>query len=219
MSDDFRSVRENVADLSVRLGKLDGKLTDIFERRANVERSRLAASARPNATMAAAPAGPPAERMASAETLYQNAFRDYSSGKDDLAMDEFTQYLKFFADTENGPSAQYYVGSIYDRAKQYEDGVQAFDAVLERFPENPKTPDALYMKGVELMKGGHRTDAATEFRAFLKRYPDNDLAAKAQSHLREMGLSTARPRRQEAQLILWGRDKSKCLRVPLCERA
>jgi len=121
--------------------------------------------------------------------------RDYSSGKDELAMDEFNQYLKYFAQTENGPSAQFYIGQIYDRAKQYEDAAEAFDAVLERFAENPKTADALYMKGAALMKAGRRTEAATEFRNFLKRYPNNDLAAKAQANLRTLGLSAPAPAR------------------------
>ena len=187
ISEDFRSVRENVSGLSSRLGALDAKLADI----SSAVRT-LAAPPPPPTPVAPAEPGPPAG--VSAESLYQNAFRDYSSGKDSLAMDEFTQYLKYFSKTENGPAAQYYIGAIYDRAKQYDDAVEAFDAVLERFPENPKTPDALYMKGVDLMKGGRRTDAATEFKEFLKRYPNHDLTAKVQGHLRTMGLaSPARP--------------------------
>jgi TolA-binding protein len=133
------------------------------------------------------PAPPPG---VSAESLYQNAFRDYSTGKDDLAMSEFTDYLKYFPQTENAPAAQYYVGLLYDRAKQYDDAVDAFDAVLERYPDNPKTPDAMYYKGVDLMKGSHRTDAAAEFKEFLARFPTHNLARNAQAHLRELGLST-----------------------------
>jgi len=186
MTEDFRSLRENVADLSARLGKLDSKLTDISS-------AIRTLSAPPPAPQAPATSGTPTAQGpppgVSAESLYQNAFRDYSSGKDELAMDEFNQYLKYFAGTENGPLAEYYIGAIYDRAKLYDDAAQAFDAVLERFSENPKSADAFYMKGVDLMKAGHRTDASAVFKDFLKRYPYSDLAAKAQGHLRELGLS------------------------------
>jgi tetratricopeptide (TPR) repeat protein len=104
---------------------------------------------------------------------------------------EFDDYLKYFSQTENAPSAQFYIGMMYDRAKQYEDAVQAFDAVLEKYPDNPKTPEAIYHKGEDLMNGGHRTDAAPEFKDFIARFPEHNLAAKAQGHLRELGLSVA----------------------------
>jgi tol-pal system protein YbgF len=186
VSEDTRLTRENVADLAARLAALDTKLADI----SSTVRILSAPPASPppppagSATGAAAIA-PPAG--VSAETLYQNAFRDYSSGKDELAMMEFTDFLKYFPMSENAPSAQYYIGQIYDRAKQYEDGAQAFDAVLERYPENPKTPDALYWKGIELMKSGKKAEAITEFKDFLARYPSHSLSANARAHLRTLG--------------------------------
>jgi len=188
-ADELRSLRENVAELSSRFGNLDNKLADI----SSAVRTLSTPPAVPpppalDTGAAAVPVPPPG---VSAESLYQNAFRDYSTGKDELAMSEFIDYLKYFPQTENAPAAQFYVGIIYDRAKQYDEAVQAFDAVLERFPDNPKTPDSMYYKGVDLMKGGHRTDAAVEFKDFLARFPTHNLAAKAQGHLREMGLSAA----------------------------
>ncbi len=181
-SDDLRAIRENVTALNNRLGGLDNKLADI----SSAVRASAAAAAPPpppNATPGA-PAPPPG---LSAESLFQGAFRDYSSGKDDLAMMEFSDYLKYFPQqTENAASAQYYIGQLYDRAKQYDDAIQAFDAVLERFPENPKTPDSLYMKGVDLQKAGRKSDAVTEFKDFLSRYPTHSLASNAQQHLREL---------------------------------
>jgi TolA-binding protein len=193
-AEELRSLRENMANLSSRFGNLDNKLADI----SSAIRTLGTPSVAPpppgggpgNGSAASAPPAAPAG--VSAEALWQNAFRDYSSGKDELAMMEFNDYLKYFPQTENAASAQYYVGQIYDRAKQYDDAVQAFDAVLERYPDNPKTPDAAYYKGVDLMKGGHRTDAAAEFKEFLARYPTHSLAHNAQLHLKELGL-TATP--------------------------
>jgi len=188
MSDDLRSVRENVAMLSTRLANLDNKLADISSAVRTLSTPPApppppSGGGLPGAAVQSPPPG------TSAESLWQNAFRDYSSGKDELAMNEFNDFIKYFPTSENAPAAQYYVGMLYDRAKQYEDGAQAFDAVLERYSANPKTPDALYMKGVELMKAGKRTDAGTEFKEFLSRYPSHTLARNAQQHLREMGLS------------------------------
>ena len=185
-TDELRSLRENVAELSSRFGTLDNKLADISSAVRTL--STPPAVPPPANGAAAVPTPPPG---VSAESLYQNAFRDYSTGKYELAMSECIDYLKYFPQTEYAPAAQFYIGIIYDQAKQYDDAVQAFEAVLERYPDNPKTPDALYYKGVDLMKGGHRTDAAAEFKEFQSRFPTHNLAAKAKEHLRELGLSAA----------------------------
>ncbi len=182
-SEDLRAIRENVTALNNRLGSLDNKLADI----SSAIRASAASAAPPPPPGNTAPGAPAPPPGVSAEGLFQNAFRDYSSGMDELAMMEFTDYLKYFPQqTENAAAAQYYIGQLYDRAKQYEDAIQAFDAVLERYPENPKTPDSLYMKGVDLQKAGRKTDAVTEFKDFLTRYPTHSLASNAQQHLREL---------------------------------
>jgi TolA-binding protein len=189
MSDDFRGVRENVSALSAHLNRLDDKLTDISTAVRTL--SAPPAAPPPPATATGGPTPPPG---VSAESLYENARRDYSSGKDELALHEFVDYLKYFPETENAPSAQYYIGMIYDRAMQYEDAAKAFDAVLERFPENQRTAESLYMKAVELMKAKQRPEAAAVFKEFLSRYPTNVNAAKAKDHLREPGMSVPPPK-------------------------
>jgi TolA-binding protein len=184
-NDDTRAIRESVTALSNRMNALDNKLADI----SSAIRSAAAAAAPPPPPASAdgTPAAPAPPPGVSAESLWQNAFRDYSSGKDELAMSEFTDYLKYFPQqTESAAAAQFYIGNIYDRAMQYDDAVQAFDAVLERYPENPKTPDALYQKGVDLQKAGRKTDALTEYKDFLAKYPSHSLAAHAQEHIREL---------------------------------
>lgn len=195
-ADELRSLRENMATLSTRFGNLDNKLADISSA---IRTLSTPAVAPPPPAGNGAQAGPPsgvpppppaAPAGVSAESLWQNAFRDYSSGRDELAMMEFSDYLKYFPQAENAASAQYYEGQIFDRGKQYDDAVQAFDAVLERYPDNPKTPDALYYKGVDLMKGAHRAEAADQFRDFLARYPTHSLARNAQAHLKELAGST-----------------------------
>jgi len=192
-ADEMRGVRENLAALASRLANLDNKLSDISS-------AVRTLSQPPAAPPPAAPGAPPAASNGvapppgvSAESLWLNAFRDYSSGKDDLAMMEFNDYLKYFPTAENAASAQYYVGQLYNRAKMYDDAVQAFDAVLERYPDNPKTPDALYGKADALLHGGRRTEATTEFKDFLARFPTHSLARNAQAQLHELG-TTGRAR-------------------------
>src|SRR5580698_4834023 len=151
MSEDFRAVRESVLDMNSRMSKLDAKMADL-QNLINATRSAPAAPPPPNGTAPADPNSgqasnaPPAGMQA--ESTYTNAFRDYQAGKSDIAIQEFTDYLKYFGNTNFAPDAQYYLADIYYRKQDYNNAIQNFDAVLEKYSENRRTADAHYMKGV-----------------------------------------------------------------------
>ena len=93
--------------------------------------------------------------------LYTNANRDRLGGKIDLALQEFSDYVKYYPDGTLAPAAQFWIGNIYFTQGDYDNALKAFDLVLEQFPaNNSKTPDALYWKGKTLMKLGKRNAAA-----------------------------------------------------------
>jgi tol-pal system protein YbgF len=192
MSEDFRAVRESVLDMNTRMGKLDAKMADLQNL---INTIKAPPPPPPGATSPtgapgipdAAPAGPPPGL--SAETAYTNAYRDYLGGKSDLAMQEFTEYLKYFSNTQFASNVQFYIGDIYYKKQDYTNALQAFDNVLERFPDGNKTADAHYMKGMALMQLGRNDSAAREFRDVYTSYPDTDLAAKAKARLKDLGLT------------------------------
>ena len=132
------------------------------------------------------PAAPPAGMQA--EATYTNAYRDYVGGNYDLAMTEFTDYLKYFSTTMFAPNAQYYLGDIFYKRKEYDNAIIAFDGVLEHFSDNIKTPDAHLMKGRSLLALGKRDAASREFKEITSRYPNSDASAKAKPLLKELGL-------------------------------
>jgi TolA-binding protein len=190
-ADDVRAVRENLAALSNRVANLDNKLSDISSAVRTLSQPPAAPPPPAGGAPPAAGGAPIPPSGTSAESLWLNAFRDYSSGRDELAMMEFNDYLKYFPTAENAASAQFYVGQLYKRAKMFDDAVKAFDAVLERYPDNPKTPEALYGKADALALGGHKTEAAAEFKDFLARFPTHSLGRNAQAQLRDLGPAAA----------------------------
>jgi tol-pal system protein YbgF len=192
MSEDFRAVRESVLDMNTRMGKLDAKMADLSNLINTIKAppppppgaaSPTGAPGTPDVSQAGPPAG------MSAEVLYTNAVRDQTTGKYDLAMQEFTDYLKYYSNTQFASNAQYYIGDLYYKRQDYTNALQAFDNVLERFPDGNKTADAHYMKGVVLMALGRNDSAAREFRDVYTSYPDTDLAAKAKARLKDLGLN------------------------------
>jgi tol-pal system protein YbgF len=199
MSDDMRSLKDSLADLNSRLERMDAKMTDLKNQMQIMQSPPPvpgapgsstggpgAASGQPGGPSAATP--PPGM---SADKTYTDARRDLQTGKSDLALQEFQQYLTYFPNTELAPSAQYYIGEIAYNRGDYNGAVQAFDAVLERYPQNPKTPDAHLMKGMALMKGGQKSRAVQEFRDLAVTYPHTDDARKAQQQLRQLGASSS----------------------------
>ncbi|HWZ30287.1 MAG TPA: tetratricopeptide repeat protein [Bryobacteraceae bacterium] len=183
MSDDFRSVAINVAELVKKMDALDRKLTDVKSAISTIQNPVPLPAPVPG--QIAVPSGP------SAETLWENARRDQSSGKLELAMDEYQSYVKNFDKTENAPAAQYQVGYLYFQAGQYEDAVKAFDMVLEHWGENPKTQEALYYKAVSLQKAKSLTDAGRAYKEYLAKYPHGEHVQNAHQNLRALGMESS----------------------------
>ncbi len=188
IADDLRSTATNVADLVRRVGALDSKLADV----STAVRTLGAPPAAPGVPSPPGASAPAAAPGVSAEIMYQNAFRDYSSAKYDLAMNEFSAFIKAYPDRAEAADAQYYIGYIYYNAGQYNDAAKAFDAV-DSFPPNPKTPEALYYRAVSLMRANLRTEAGMVFKEFLMRYPRSEHVAQAHANLRALGLERPTP--------------------------
>ncbi len=172
MSADLASVQTSLAELNAALRKIATQMTDM----SSAIKTLQAPPAPPGADM------PPAGMTA--ESLLQNATRARSAGQYDLALQQFNDYLRYFGNTEEAASAQYYVGDIAVAQKRDQEAVAAFDQVIERYPDNPRTLDAMYMKGVVLNRMGMRSEALAEFRALMKKAPNSEQAAKARDQLK-----------------------------------
>ena len=184
MGNAFQGVKESVADLTARMTKMQNQLTDL----SNAVKT-LSAPPPPPSTSSPPPG-------VSAQSLYESAMRDRSSGNADLAIQQFKDYLRFFAETDLAPNAQFYIGELLFFKSDYDGALEAFDAILERFPDSQKVPDTLYMKGRTLIKAGQKSAAAQEYRSLIKRFPSNELSAKARAELKSMGLSATTPKKR-----------------------
>lgn len=177
LSSDSVAMRESLNDVVSRMGKLEQKIVDLTN------------SFR---TMQAPPAAPAAATIPAAD-LYISADRDRMSGKADLALKEFSDYVKAYGDTDNAPSAQFWIGQIHFEQNDFETAVKDFDMVIEKYPTSDRTADAMYMKGQALVKLKKPTDGAKEFRTILAQFPTSNIAPKACNHLKELGFSCSVP--------------------------
>jgi TolA-binding protein len=193
MSNDFRTLQQAVSDLTSSLQKIQAQLTDVT----NMVKVLQAPQAPPPGTSPATSPMPgqipggsanAAGSCAPASDLSTNANRDRQGGKLDLALQEYSDYLKCYGNTDFAPSAEFYIGFIHYSQADYSTAMQDFDNVLEKYPDNDRTPQALYYKGLSLNKMSRKTDAAAQYRKLIERFPRHDLAAQACSQLKDMGL-------------------------------
>jgi tol-pal system protein YbgF len=186
MTTAFQQVQNGMADVTSRLGNLEQQMKDL----SNQVRTINSSPAAPPPTGGTSP--PPGAASSvppvDGKTLYANADRDRLGGKNDLALQEYQQYVKYFGDGPFAPKAQFWIGYIYYTQGDFDDALKAFDEVLVRFSPNSKTPDAYLWKGTTLVKLGHRTEGAKEFRQLIKLYPGSDASTKARAQLKQLGL-------------------------------
>jgi tol-pal system protein YbgF len=192
MAGELRTLEQAVSDLNASVNKLQVQLTDI----SNAIKVIQQPPAAPPPTQPGQPTGASASEVppTSAETMYNSARQDYVGGKYDLAVQGFSDYLKYYGNTGYAPNAQFYIAMIHFAQGNYETAVKEFDMVLEKYPDNNKTADALLYKGRALVKmPGHKTEGSNEFMEVIRRYPKSDQAVQACTDRKALGLGCGTP--------------------------
>jgi TolA-binding protein len=190
MADDLRSVSVNVADLMRKMDAANSKLQEVSE----AVRTLGSTPVQPPPSTVGGATGVPGAPITvqqqvpgvNCDTSYQNAYRDYSTGKQELAMSEFNDVVKNCPGTDSAANAQYTVGYMYFTADQYSDAVKAFDVLLT-FSENSKTQEGLYYKAVSLQKEQQLTKALATYKDYLSRYPGGEHVDQAKKNIRTLG--------------------------------
>jgi len=195
MSGDLRTLSQAVSDLTALLNRMQAQLTDVNNAIKVIQQPPAAPPPQSGQTgqpgQVAAPSDTP---PMSAEATYNSARQDYVSGKYELAVQEFAQYLKYYGNTSYAPNAQFYIAMVHFVQSDYETAVKEFDMVLEKYPDNNKTAEALLYKGRALVKmPGHKTEGANEFMELIRRYPKTDQAVQACTERKALGLNCGAP--------------------------
>jgi tol-pal system protein YbgF len=189
VSGDVRSLQQAVADLTSSFSKMSAQLSDINN---TLKVISTPAVPPPSQTTGApgATGGPSSSMPPMSQTdLFNAATGDYNSGKVDLALQEFQDFLKYYGTADLAPNAQYYIAQIHYAQKNYDAAVGEFDAVLEHYSENAKTRDAMYYKGMSLVALGKRSQAHGMFQEIEKKYPNTDAYTRACSEDRSLGMN------------------------------
>jgi tol-pal system protein YbgF len=212
MSTQVQGLSDNLEEIKSRLGKVNQQLVDLQNAVQSID-ARLSGGApagspstgspSPNGSAptnygggsslqptaaSSAPSGP-SGTPPSADTLYSNGLRDITSGKYDLARNEFQDYLRYYSDTDLASNAQFYLGEIAYSQRQYDVAVQEYDKVLGTYPKSFKLAPARLKKGMALLELGQKNPGVKELREVVKRYPGTEEERRARAKLKELGVA------------------------------
>jgi tol-pal system protein YbgF len=179
LSGQIQSLNDTLDELKVRLAKVSKQLEDMQ----STQQTAAAQQAQQQAQQQALAAAPPPD------VLYNNGLRDYNGAKNDLATQEFSDYIKFYPNTDLAGNAYFYLAEIQFRQANYQQAVQNYDLVLQNFPSGNKAASAQLKKGFALIELGKQDDGVTELRHLLQRYPHSPEALQARDRLRKLGVA------------------------------
>ena len=193
MSTQVQGLSDNLEEIKSRLGKVNQQLVDLQNTvqslDAKISGGTPTSSAPPGPGMTSAPpSSAPSGPAPSADTLYSNGLRDITSGKYDLARQEFQDYLKYYGDTDLASNAQFYLGEIAYSQRSYDQAVTEYDRVLTNYPRSFKLAPARLKKGMALIVLGQKNSGVRELREVVKRYPGTEEERRARAKLKELGV-------------------------------
>ena len=180
LSGQIQALNDTMDEIKVRLAKVTKQLEDMQA----AQQSMGAQQATQQAQQQALAQAPPPD------VLYNNALRDYNGGKNDLALQECSDYIKYYPNTDLAGNCYFYLGEIQFKQGNYEQASQSYDQVLQNFPSGSKATSAQLKKGFSLIELGKKDEGVTELRRLLQRYPHSPEALQARERLHKLGVAT-----------------------------
>ena len=177
LSGQIQSLNDTLDELKARLGKVSKQLEDMQS-----TQQSIAVQQTQQQQQASAP--PP-------DVLYNNALRDYQAGKNDLAAQEFADYVKYYPNTDLAGNSNFYLADIQFRQGNYQAAVKSYDQVLQSFPDGNKAASAELKKGLALVELGQQEAGLAALRHVIQRYPKSNEALQARERLRKLGVATS----------------------------
>ncbi len=180
ISGQIQALNDSVDELKARVAAVSKQLADIQSAQQTVQAQQAAQQAQQTAAQNAPPP----------DVLYNNALRDYNGNNAQLATQEFSDYIKFYPNTDMAGNAYFYLGEIQFRQGNYQQAAQDYDQVLQNFPSGNKAASAELKKGFALIELGKQDDGVTELRHLIQRYPKSNEALQARERLHKLGVSS-----------------------------
>jgi TolA-binding protein len=194
VSGQVQSLNDSVDELKSRIAKLD-KTIEAMQAASQSAQQPPSNGAIPGASAApsGAGSGPSSAAQGGAQApplqdTFQAGVRDYNAARYALATGEFQDVVRYYPLDDLTGSAQYYLGEIAYQQQNYQEAINAYNAVLEGFSGNKMAPAAQLHKGLALLALNKREAGVHELRSLIQRHPQTPEAQRARTKLNGMGV-------------------------------
>jgi tol-pal system protein YbgF len=219
MASQTQGISDNIQDVQGRVGKLAQQMNEMQSSLQSID-GRLAGGAVPSSAPVGGGAGapPPSSYNAApsgsggtvptsapvaggggsasslpgvaSDQLYQNALRDFTTGKYDMSSQEFGDYVKNYPNTDLASNAQFYIGEISYQQGNYKDAITQYNLVLNNYPQSYKLSASMLKKGLAELELGMKATGIRDLKEVSRRFPGSDEARRANAKLKELGVAT-----------------------------
>ena len=179
LSGQIQTLNDSLDELKARLAKVSKQLEDMQSTQQSLAAQQ---SQQTQAAQQQAAAPPP-------DVLYNNALRDYNANNNDLATQEFSDYIKYYPNTDLSGNSHFYLAEIAYRQGNYAVAVKNYDLVMQSFPDGNKAAAAELKKGFALIELGQKDDGVAALRHVIQRFPRSNEAIQARERLRKQGVA------------------------------
>lgn len=153
--------------------------------------SRPSASQTNIAPVTATKAAPPAvvipvsrANPADEQISYLAAYELVKNKRYDDALNAMTVFTQKYPKGGYTANAQYWLGELYLLKKDYAQGIEHFDVVLQQFPTSSKSAASMLKVGYAYIAMGNKPEAKKYLQQVVRAYPDTPTAQLANSKLR-----------------------------------
>jgi len=184
VSGQVQALHDAVDELKARLAKFGKQLDDIQAAQQNITTPGGATPGPGPGQPAKVNDAPPAD------VLYNNGLSDFNANRNDLAAQEFAQFLQVYGNNDLAGNAQFYLGEIDYRRSNFQAAIQDYNKVLDQYPGGNKNAAAQLKKGFAYLELGQKDAGVQELRSLIARYPKSPEAVQARDRLSKLGVAT-----------------------------
>ena len=189
----IQGLQASLDELRARLDNISAQVSKLVSASQTLPASGASAGP-PTGAPALSPEPGPASSQPAPDVLYNSALRDYTSGNYPLALQEFTDYLRFYPSTTLASNSQFYIGDIYYQQGQFQKAIQEYDKAMEQYPNGNKAAASQLKKGYALINMDLRAQGTRELNSLMKRFPNTPEASLAKDKLASLGPERPAPR-------------------------
>jgi TolA-binding protein len=199
-----QSVNDSLDELKTRIDKLDKQLLEMQNQLQSIQAQTAATAAAPTtgiatpatatsttgtpATTQPTPAvAPPANPAPPLQDTFQSGLRDYNAAHYTIAESEFNDVIHYYPQDDLAGNAEFYLGEIGYRQKNFDLAVKHYTVVLEKFNGNSNAAAAQLHKGIALIALKKREAGIHELRVLIARHPQSPEADQARIKLDAIG--------------------------------